>query len=443
MIAEPILQTVRIRMPEKCVRFVADMTTPYMLFQGGRGAMKTTTGAVKLVNRARHPQSREGLYRKNLTDLWDTTLKTLLEGDGHLPPILPPGSYSHNQQRKTIKLHGGGEIVYNGLSKGDASRTAGSTGKGSSLNLTGACFEEWVELTPADMAMFDFSVRMKVRGLENQVYGMCNPGPPGHFLAERFGLAPGHVCRDDHVAYHATIYDNPFIDERRKRTLARNYSGVSYQRYILGKWVGSDGLVYDKWDRNVHVLEKDDPPSRVAFGVDDGYNHPFVALRGHLDPDRRIHIAAECYETGLVEPEKVARVKALLRDDTYAEVHVDSASPSLIETFRREGINAVPCVKGKDSIVGGIGKVQKRLALGDGGKPRLTVDPSCTNLIREFETYEWQKNGENLKDKPMDMNDHSMDAIRYLTQGVDVAEVCYSYAPEPEPRQGFSMGGWR
>ncbi len=61
--------------------------------------------------------------------------------------------------------------------------------------------------------------------------------------------------------------------------------------------------------------------------------------------------------------------------------------------------------------------MQKRLAIGDDGRPLLTVDPRCTNLIREFETYEWMPD----RDKPRKAFDHALDALRYAIMSYDGA----------------------
>ena len=397
-------------------------TDPWLLTDGGRGSGKTRGLAAKIAHRAGHPGAREGLFRQRLIDLRTTTLRSLLEGDGPAPPILLPGSYTHNQQLKTIKLHTGGEIVYNGMDQGDVGRQMGSTGRGSSMNLSGAAFDEWVEMTEAGVVQVAMSVRLRVDGLPLQRYGACNPGQPSHWLAKRFGMAPGLEARAGHrriMAPASRNWHNPpeYLEE------LKSLEGVAYERYWLGKWVGSDGLVYDKWDRNTHVREIEAPPKRVLIGVDDGYNDPFVVLRAHIDPDGRCHIAREVYESKLVEGEKVARVRDMLGEDIGAEVRVDNASPALIERFRREGINAIPCTKGVDSIVTGIGRVQKRLVVQGDDAPRLTVDPGCVNLIREFESYEWKPSADGLKDKPREGNDHTMDALRYLTEPLDAVAV--------------------
>jgi phage terminase large subunit len=48
------------------------------------------------------------------------------------------------------------------------------------------------------------------------------------------------------------------------------------------------------------------------------------------------------------------------------------------------------------------------------GLPRLTVDPSCEDLIREFETYEYERDASGTqRDRPKKENDHALDALRY------------------------------
>jgi phage terminase large subunit len=413
--------------------------SPWVLTDGGRGSGKTRGLAAKIAKRAKVPGAREGLFRQRLIDLRTTTLRSLLEGDGHAPPILLPGSYHHNQQLKTIKLHNGGEIVYNGMDQGDVGRQMGSTGRGSSMNLSGAAFDEWVEMTEAAVVQVAMSVRLQIPGLPLQRYGACNPGPPAHWIAKRFGLSPGGTPKAGHERIMAPAWNNwhnppEYLDE------LKGLEGVARERYWLGKWVGADGLVYDRWDRQVHVVENTAPPKRVVLGVDDGYNDPFVCLRVHVDPDGRAHIASEVYESKLIESEKLARVREMLGADKDAPVYCDSASPALIERFRREGINAIPCKKGPDSVVAGISIVQKRLVDAGDGLPRLTVDPCCTNTIREFESYEWKPAEGGLKDKPREGNDHAMDSARYICEALDEGVRPLMFFPKSKPGRA---GVWR
>ena len=52
--------------------------------------------------------------------------------------------------------------------------------------------------------------------------------------------------------------------------------------------------------------------------------------------------------------------------------------------------------------------------------PKLYLFNSCTNLIREFETYRWKEKSVsqaqdlNEPDAPEKANDHALDALRYF-----------------------------
>jgi phage terminase large subunit len=389
---------------------------PWLLTDGGRGSGKTRALAMKLASRASRKGAREGLFRQRLVDLRSTTLKTLLEGDGGMPPVLFPGTYQHNQQAKTIRINGGGEIVYNGLDQGDVSRTFGSTGKASSLNLSGAAFDEAVEMSEANIIQISGGIRIKVDGIPLQRYFACNPGPPSHWIAQRFGLEPGGHPRINHRRIEAPARLNHYLPKEFLDELA-NLEGVARDRYWLGKWVGSDGLVYDTWDRNIHVCTRDWEPTKTIIGVDFGYTDPFAMVVVHLDHDGRMHIDREHYETGLDNDQ----VCAIIADAAKgATVYADSADPGMIGTMQRKGVNVRGVKKGPDSIEFGIGLVQTRLRVQGDGKPRLTVDPNCLNTIREFESYERARaNDGGMKEKPIDKNNHAMDAIRYAVMEHD------------------------
>lgn len=408
-------ETVRIPVLQHQADFIAD-ESPWLLTDGGRGSGKTRALAMKLVHRASRPGAREGLFRQRLIDLRSTTLKTLLEGDGAMPPVLFPGTYAHNQQSKTIRIYGGGEIIYNGLDQGDVSRTFGSTGKASSLNLSGAAFDEAVEMSEQNIIQISGGVRIKVAGLPLQRYFACNPGPPSHWLAKRFGLEPGGHPKQGHSRIKAPARLNHYLPQEFLDELA-SLEGVARDRYWLGKWVGSDGLVYDAWDRNVHVRTRDWEPKHTIAGVDFGYTDPMACLVIDLDHDGRMHIRHEHYETGLDNDQVASLIADLAGGNT---VYADSADPGMIGTLQRRGVAVKGAKKGPDSIEFGIGLIQTRLRVQGDGLPRLTVDPNCLNTIREFESYERARARDGgMKEQPVDRNNHAMDALRYAVMEHD------------------------
>lgn len=396
---------INIEMPPTAFDFAMD-DSPWVLGDGGRGSVKSTALCLGAYVRAKTPGAVEFMCRQKLIDFRTTTLINLIEGVGKMPPVIPPGTYDHNQSTKTISIHGGGKIIYNGLDQGDVGRTMGSTGKASSLNASGAHFDECVEMEEAAVIQVCMGVRVKLPGLALVRKFACNPGLPSSWPARRWGLAQGHKIMKNHVRYQLKPQDNWHLPPEYIEEL-KALDGIARERYWLGKWVGSDGMVFDRFNRDVHVQTMTKNWKGQVLGVDDGYTDPFVILDIRYDSDGRHHIAREVYETKLIQTEKIARVKALWNGE--GTVVVDSAEPDLIESMRRAGINAVAADKGQGSIEFGINIVQTELAVEDDGMPRLTVDPSCTNTIREFESYERNP----ITDKPRDRDNHTMDGVRY------------------------------
>ena len=74
--------------------------------------------------------------------------------------------------------------------------------------------------------------------------------------------------------------DNPGLDEQTKRRYESMFSGVFYSRYILGKWVMSEGVVYDMFDQTKNVYRPEERPVDLQWSFqrtiacDYGTTHP-------------------------------------------------------------------------------------------------------------------------------------------------------------------------
>lgn len=373
-----------------------------VLYSGAYGAGKTRALCIKLLMRASVPGAREGLCRKHLITLKSTTLRTLLESDGHLPPVLPRGTYTHHKVDKIIRIKGGGEIVYFGLDDPD---------KIGSYNLSGCGIDEAVEISEDDYTQLRGRIRLDVGELSRQIYGACNPGAPSHFLAERFGLAMGHKPSDGCEAIQTKSEDNVFLPADYIENL-KTFTGLRKARYVEGRWVGSEGLVYDRWDRSLFVKDRRKKWSRIVIGQDAGYTNPAVMLVAGVDEDDRIHVMHEWYKSRQLEAQVIDKARELAKKYNPENFVIDPSAAVLIAAMRDKGL---PVKEANNEVFAGIQKVQQRLVVAGDGLPRLTVDPRCEETIREFETYEWMDG----KDKPRKEYDHAMDALRYLVAYVD------------------------
>ena len=378
-----------------------------VLYSGAFGAGKTRAICLKTAIRASVPNAREGLCRKTMVALKKTTLKTLLETDGDLPPILPDGSYVFRKGDGEIKIKGGGTIALFGLD---------SPERIASMNLTGCAVDECVELTAKDWTMLRGRIRMKIEGLPNQLYGACNPSSPQHWLAERFGLAGDHDCSINCEAIKTKTTDNWFLPQDYVNDLL-TLTGVAKKRFVDGLWCGSDGLVYDRWQEELFV-SSDIPDSfdRMLVGCDEGYNNPSVMVLIGVK-DEIMYCVKEWYKRGMLEQEMIDEALRWKKEHPIDVFVVDPSAAKLIAAMRHSGIDAV---KANNTVFGGIQAVSSRLNHDGKNRARLIVSPECSNLIREFGVYEWKSNKEgSLKDEPTKAHDHALDSLRYATVHLD------------------------
>lgn len=76
--------------------------------------------------------------------------------------------------------------------------------------------------------------------------------------------------------------DNPSLDEKTRERFRTMYSGVFYQRYILGLWVMSEGLIYDMFDLTENTYREEIPSLPYSheryIACDYGTTNPCVFL---------------------------------------------------------------------------------------------------------------------------------------------------------------------
>lgn len=82
----------------------------------------------------------------------------------------------------------------------------------------------------------------------------CNPEGQLHWFNQEWIKQPG---KHNALHLHFTLDDNPSLNERIKKRYEAMYSGVFYDRYIQGLWVSAEGLIYDMFSSQNHVISKE------------------------------------------------------------------------------------------------------------------------------------------------------------------------------------------
>ena len=226
----------------------------------------------------------------------------------------------------------------------------------------------------------------------------CNPASPQHwFYKEWIKKAKERNA----LCLHFSMRDNPSLSETTLARYEGMYSGVFYQRYILGQWVLAEGLVYDFGEDNI----TDEIPEHGEYymSIDYGTQNPFSCGLWCVVGDSATRIAEYYYcgrneQTQKTGEEYCDEVERLAKGYKVKRVVVDPSAASFIVSLRKRGFYVT---KANNDVLDGIRRVSGYLKNG-----KLKIHRSCGHTIEEFGLYRWDdKSGE---DKVIKENDHCL-----------------------------------
>lgn len=268
--------------------------------------------------------------------------------------------------------------------------------------------EEAYEVTNEDdFNRLDESIRGQLPpGLYVQVTLTLNPWSDRHWIKARFFDDP-----DPNVLAKTTNYlCNEFLSPADHALFeAMKKNPKRYRVAGLGEWGVVEGLVYDNWEEksfDIDALRKKQGV-KSAFGLDFGFTNDPTAFCCMLvdEGEKLIYVFDELYARGLTNPEIYRRIEAM--GYRKEKIIADSASPKDIRELDELGIYRIRgSMKGNDSILHGIQQIQQY---------KIYVHPRCANFLTEISTYQWDtdKLTGRAINKPVDYNNHLMDAMRY------------------------------
>ena len=241
--------------------------------------------------------------------------------------------------------------------------------------------------------------------------GTFNPQYPNHWL-KRFLDSDADIFSQTY-----TIDDNPFIPDAFKENLKKEYAGtVFYDRYILGKWVLAEGVIYPMFGDHCVTETKPREYDRYVVSMDYGIQNPTAMLLfGRCEGVW--YVVQEYYHSGRETNEQKTdqqyydELVKLCVDKPIWRVIVDPSAASFIALVEQK--KEFKIWDAKNAVLPGI--QHTATALNEG---LLKVNDCCKRTIQEFGLYSWDdKAGE---DKPIKQNDHAMDALRYFVETTEI-----------------------
>ena len=272
------------------------------------------------------------------------------------------------------------------------------------MTLSGVLFDE-VALMPKSFVEQALA-RCSVNG--SKFWFNCNPEYPGHWFFKEWISK-----RESRNAFylHFTMDDNPSLSKSLKNRYKRLYSGSFYQRFIEGKWVAAEGLVYPFMSEGTSFCTAPKVKfNRFALSCDYGIVNPTsCGLWGQYGGvwyriDEYYYDSRKEGETR-TDDEHYAEIKKMVGGRNIELMTVDPSAASFITLIRR--YNDFKVVPAKNNVFEGIQEVSSALKRGD-----IKICSNCYDSMREFSIYRWNDGGN--KDSPLKENDHAMDDIRYF-----------------------------
>ena len=238
----------------------------------------------------------------------------------------------------------------------------------------------------------------------------CNPEGPNHWFYKTWvQQAESRNC----LRLHFTMEDNPSLTPEIRRRYHNLYTGVFYQRFVLGQWVQAEGRVYDFFTADMAAA----PPQHCDkwhISCDYGTVNPTsMGLWGRCGGVwyrvKEFYFDSRVQQRQMTDAEYADALQELAGERKIASVIVDPSAASFMEVLRRRGWQVR---KADNDVLRGIRLTSDCLKSG-----KVVLCEGCTDCLREMEEYTWDLSS-GQKDRVRKEHDHAMDDMRYFVSTV-------------------------
>ena len=236
----------------------------------------------------------------------------------------------------------------------------------------------------------------------------CNPESPQHWFYQEWVCQPK---KHNAIRLHFLLEDNPALPQKIIDRYKSMYTGVFYNRYILGEWCVAEGLVYDFGEPN--IVDEAPRNGEYYISIDYGTMNPFSAGLWCVLGDKAVRVA-EYYYNGRqkaiqkTDEEYCEEIVRLAEGKRIQQVIVDPSAASFIAALRKRGFTVR---KANNDVIDGIRRTAVMLKNGN-----VKIHRSCVDCIAEFGLYRWDDKA--TADTVIKENDHAMDDVRYFVNTV-------------------------
>lgn len=369
-----------------------------------------------------HPNSLYLIIRKEFVDLRDSTMQDWTNEIGR--------AWDGN---KNVNYDNGSVLMFRHGSDIDSLKNT---------NLSGALFIQAEEMSEEEFWFVCGRLRRKTGSLQlrleanynghNWIYKLWKKKdikvPLGSLITEAdFHLIETNTLDNKENLPASYIASLEMLPEKLKR------------RHFLGSWDEAQGLVYDEFSENKHVVAPFEIPETwdKGFVLDHGFTNPTAVLWYAIDYDGNIVLYDEHYQTGKppsshsVDILKRGMSSGLCDPSVFAKTQSRGSNSelfSIADEYRDFGVHLNPALRGSDAS--GIARVNEFFKAG-----RIKVFSTLSNFIEEINNWKYKTSNarivSNAPETPEDKDNHLMDDLKYL--------IVTRYGGPEKPREVKSL----
>lgn len=390
------------RFSPKALDFLDNSDARLNILHGSVRSSKTVNCTVRWLNYLiTGPQGDLAMFGKTMATLQRNVLNDLFD-------IIGPKNYKWvNRQQGELLLFGRRVYCFGANNEDAESKIRGAT-------FAGALCDE-VNLYPQSV-FNQLMARMSITGAK--CFCNCNPDSPYHWFYTDY-LTNDAIT--DKKVWKFLMEDNLSLDADYIRSLKQMYTGVWYERMILGNWVAAEGRIYDMFDPAKHTLdtskfiEAQGARRVIKWLVGCDYGTSTVMswglyaklLDGTVLKVREYYYDAVKQKAQKTDSEFADEFKKWLDGITPWSVYCDPSAASWKTELMRRGFKVL---NANNDVINGIRYVATQINLG-----KYFIDKTCINTQKEYASYSWDRTAQLAgKDKPLKEHDHTCDTDRYV-----------------------------
>lgn len=286
--------------------------------------------------------------------------------------------------------------------------------------------------------------------LDKKGWAIFPSTPRGHNWYEdiyMMGLDPDHPSYD---SWRFPTWMNTAVfpegeHDPELQAIKKNVSEFHWLQEYCAEFAAIEGKIYSEFTRETHVIDiQYNPFWRNYQGWDHGFADPTVCLDIMVDSSDNVYVWREYQVRRKTTQEHCIQIASRQNPPGY---HVDGRFGGTADANENATVGTMlgPVIARVTPWIHGIEAVKRFLKIQDNGQPKLFIDRSCTDLIRQLENLRTpdERLGRNAKEGQHDYDDHGADALRYFFNekfvwGYHAGSLGAVYSAQPGNLQGVA-----